>query len=379
VSGDRDSRVRVWAVAFLEEKSRPYGESLPWKVLSEGFEFEGRRVPLIGPQGIFKPAVLDDMPLSLTTAPPVAGKPRPYDDQIGPDGLLRYRYRGTDPGHPDNRGVRLAMQRRVPLVRRHTSCPTAIRSAVPKSRTVSRCAHFTTARSAATSSASGPTSGSTSGSTSWRRSTGRCWSTVFRGSTGRRSWCREGRARSRIGSSWRRGMSCSGRCRSDDDRDHRADRLRLVPLPRGARAARRGELLAPLGAATVPRAAVLAVPVQVEGSPQCHLRVRVLRPVLRVAGVARVGDVRDCQRLGETRREMEERIYDVVRRHLRTFLDTVADRTDDAGVAGFVAREFRARPSDSARAGVRIIGVLSFFRCRRAPSLGNGARPPGSG
>jgi putative restriction endonuclease len=119
VSDDRDTRVRVRAFAFLEEKSRLHGESLPWKVLSEGFEFEGRRVPLIGPQGIFKPAVLDAMPLTLTTAPPVPGKTPPYDDQLGPDGLLRYRYRGTDPDHPDNRGVRRAMQRRVPLVYLH--------------------------------------------------------------------------------------------------------------------------------------------------------------------------------------------------------------------------------------------------------------------
>jgi len=34
-------------------------------------------------------------------------------------------------------------------------------------------------------------------------------------------------------------------------------------------------------------------------------------------------------------------LYDVVRRHLATFLDTVADRSEGAGVPGFVAREFR--------------------------------------
>ena len=34
-------------------------------------------------------------------------------------------------------------------------------------------------------------------------------------------------------------------------------------------------------------------------------------------------------------------LYDVVRGHLHTFLATVADRTDGAGVPGFVAREFR--------------------------------------
>ncbi len=114
-----DSLVRLRAFAFLEEKTRTHGGSLPWKILSDGFDFEGRRVPLIGPQGIFKPAVLRDIPLSIATAPPVPGKAAPYDDQLGPDGLLRYRYRGTDPQHPDNAGLRRAMQHRFPLVYLH--------------------------------------------------------------------------------------------------------------------------------------------------------------------------------------------------------------------------------------------------------------------
>ena len=118
-AGDVDRQVRLRAFGFLEAKTRLYGSSLPWRVLSEGFDFDGRRVPLIGPQGIFKPAVLREMPLSIATAPPVPGKAAPYDDQLGPDGLLRYRYRGTDPRHPDNVGLRLAMQRRAPLVYLH--------------------------------------------------------------------------------------------------------------------------------------------------------------------------------------------------------------------------------------------------------------------
>ncbi|CAN5863646.1 HNH endonuclease [soil metagenome] len=93
-----------------------HGEVFPRNLLAEGFRFEGVRVPLIAPQGIFKPAILPEMPLSITTVPEVAGRDRPYQDELGPDGLLRYRYRGSDPGHRDNVGLRLAMQRRVPLV-----------------------------------------------------------------------------------------------------------------------------------------------------------------------------------------------------------------------------------------------------------------------
>jgi putative restriction endonuclease len=71
---------------------------------------EGVRVPLMGPQGIFKPKVLA-APLSITTS-----TDGPYDDSVGGDGLLRYRYRGTDPHHRDNEGLRDAMASGLPLV-----------------------------------------------------------------------------------------------------------------------------------------------------------------------------------------------------------------------------------------------------------------------
>ncbi|TAK63968.1 MAG: hypothetical protein EPO22_06195 [Dehalococcoidia bacterium] len=53
----------------------------------------------------------------------VEGETRPYDDAFGADGLLRYRYRGTDPYHRDNVGLRSAMQQRVPLVYFHGIVP----------------------------------------------------------------------------------------------------------------------------------------------------------------------------------------------------------------------------------------------------------------
>lgn len=116
---DVDGRVRLAAFAFLAEQVRAHGDELPFGVLSRGFSFEGKRVPLLGPQGIFKPAVLSDMPLSITTAPLVAGRERPYEDEIAEDGKLYYRYRGTNPDHPDNVGLRAAMRRRAPLIYLH--------------------------------------------------------------------------------------------------------------------------------------------------------------------------------------------------------------------------------------------------------------------
>lgn len=40
----------------------------------------------------------------------------PYDDSIPRNGLLQYKYRGTDPHHPDNVGLRTLMQLRIPLI-----------------------------------------------------------------------------------------------------------------------------------------------------------------------------------------------------------------------------------------------------------------------
>jgi hypothetical protein len=79
-AGEQDAAVRLAAFAFLREQVRTYGDLLPRAILVRGFLFEGVRVPLVGPQGIFKPAVLLDVPLSITTAPRVEGRSRPYED-----------------------------------------------------------------------------------------------------------------------------------------------------------------------------------------------------------------------------------------------------------------------------------------------------------
>jgi len=122
---DIDSNVRLSAFRFLEEQTRlaPEDGALPREVLQRGFTYEGQRVPLMGPQGIFKPRLLHDVPLSITTVPIIEGETRPYDDAFGPEGLLRYRYRGTNPAHHENVGLRLAMQRQVPLIYFHGVVP----------------------------------------------------------------------------------------------------------------------------------------------------------------------------------------------------------------------------------------------------------------
>jgi putative restriction endonuclease len=122
-----DARVRLAAFRWLAEQTAlTAGEPLKRAVLQQGFELDGRRVPLLGPQGIFKPEVLPELPLSITTTPD-----SPYADAFGPEGVLQYRYRGTDPLHHENVGMRKAMERRVPLVYFHGLVPGQYMAAWP--------------------------------------------------------------------------------------------------------------------------------------------------------------------------------------------------------------------------------------------------------
>jgi putative restriction endonuclease len=110
---DTDLQVRLAAFEWLAGQVNTYGDVLPRKVLEGGFEFQGTRIPLVAPQGIFKPKILD-LPLSILTAPK-----GPYDDSFAPDGFLLYRYRGEDPNHRDNVGLRKAYELKRPLIYFH--------------------------------------------------------------------------------------------------------------------------------------------------------------------------------------------------------------------------------------------------------------------
>jgi putative restriction endonuclease len=113
-----DKRVRLAAFRWLEDQVKIHGDVLPRPILQYGFEIDGERVPLISQQGIFKPRVLEEIPLSIATT--VHG---PYDDRMSPDGLMHYRYRGTNPNHPENVGLRKAMAQGTPLVYFHGLVP----------------------------------------------------------------------------------------------------------------------------------------------------------------------------------------------------------------------------------------------------------------
>src|SRR5262249_5849452 len=72
-----DRQVRLAAFEFLTEQTHLHGETLSWARLLQGFDFRGRRVPLVSQPGIFKPAILPEVPLTIRTAAEEEGRVRP--------------------------------------------------------------------------------------------------------------------------------------------------------------------------------------------------------------------------------------------------------------------------------------------------------------
>lgn len=109
---DHDLRVRTAAFSWLAEQVKIYGKDiLPWKLLLKGFTFSGKRVSLVSPQGIFTPGTLN-LPLSIRTAAHST-----YNDKITEVAdFVLYKYRGDDPQHRDNRGLREIMKMDLPLI-----------------------------------------------------------------------------------------------------------------------------------------------------------------------------------------------------------------------------------------------------------------------
>ncbi len=125
--GSADRQVRLAAFGWLSDLQAQEGEVLQRSTLMRGFNHIGRQIGLMSPQqGIWKPAACV-LPLSITTT--LRG---PYSDAFDTaTGRIRYSYRGTDPLHRDNVGLRSAMQDRVPLAYFHAIEPGRYLAAYP--------------------------------------------------------------------------------------------------------------------------------------------------------------------------------------------------------------------------------------------------------
>lgn len=109
----RDETLRTSCFSQLAILCAELGEDLPYAGgLDRGFAFGGARVPFLNrQQGIFR-AAAQRGPAALSVQTSLRS---PYDDRETPDGFL-YAYRGTDPGHRDNRALRAARELGTPIV-----------------------------------------------------------------------------------------------------------------------------------------------------------------------------------------------------------------------------------------------------------------------
>lgn len=113
-----ESQVRAALFVWLDKESARNGGIFTRQQLESNFSFGGERIALVGPTGIWKPKQFEVIPISITTV-----SDGPYDDSIGNRGLISYRYRGSDPQHRDNVGLRQAWLTKTPLVYFHSPRP----------------------------------------------------------------------------------------------------------------------------------------------------------------------------------------------------------------------------------------------------------------
>lgn len=115
MDGDREARLRREAMAWLAVRTHDGSRSVSRDELGD-FTFDGAPFRLIPSySGIWKPAMMSAA-LSIVTTYRRPGQPRPYDDGLGTDGLLRYKWRQQDPQQADSRALRAAMVSQVPLI-----------------------------------------------------------------------------------------------------------------------------------------------------------------------------------------------------------------------------------------------------------------------
>jgi putative restriction endonuclease len=115
VADPQDRELRDAAFRYLDELRARSG-GLVIRPDLEAFTYGGIRVPLISRQkGIWKPAHMSAA-LSILTVYARTPEARPYEDAPGPDGYLRYKWRGDDPNQADNVALRRAMQTQSPVI-----------------------------------------------------------------------------------------------------------------------------------------------------------------------------------------------------------------------------------------------------------------------
>lgn len=111
----RELAIRHAAFAWLDQQ-RAAGKETFTQADTSRLTLAGETVRLMPTQqGIWKPGQFVAA-LSFRTVFRPEGSNRPYDDAVGTDGFYRYKMRGSDPNHFENRALREAMLERLPLI-----------------------------------------------------------------------------------------------------------------------------------------------------------------------------------------------------------------------------------------------------------------------
>lgn len=119
---DPENAMRLAAFAHVRKLGILH-DVLTSEHLTAGFSFEGERIPLVNPQrGIFKPRRMQFL-LSIRTVFPAAGRRVWYDDQrevhaqvYGGHEAVDYAFMGDNPDAADNRWLRDAWERQIPII-----------------------------------------------------------------------------------------------------------------------------------------------------------------------------------------------------------------------------------------------------------------------
>src|SRR3954452_12170745 len=115
MAGGPDSGLRASAFAPLDRLLLDSPDGGLRSADINTFTYRDRPFRLIVQTGIWKPAgIAAALSIRTTYTPP--SQPPPYEDDLGGDGLVRYKYRGEDPNHSDNRALREAQKRQAKLI-----------------------------------------------------------------------------------------------------------------------------------------------------------------------------------------------------------------------------------------------------------------------
>lgn len=106
---NNDLDIRLEAFNWLKEKVELFDGILTRDLLQKGFYYKNQRIPLVAPNGIFTPRIME-FPLTITTI-----SDGPYNDEYLENCLL-YKYRGSDPYHRDNVALRNTIEKNIPVI-----------------------------------------------------------------------------------------------------------------------------------------------------------------------------------------------------------------------------------------------------------------------